>query len=635
MSRSRMVSKVGLLSCSMALAVMVGCQPPAVVAPSGEGTIGNVKPGTVTAPTTQNGVTPVQAGTVGIDGAKSPGVPEPVITQDALGNAPVDKAKPMLIKAAEGGVYVTEDGLLSATIPPGALSQDAEVRFHRVDTNAMKNSTVFLNGIQFQMDLGDAVLLPNTSLKIVSKADDRMVGELKSMYADYDPARYALSQDAKGNWNVTMPVDGPRNSLTGAELGKTSPGPTRGLMTEDEVPLKPKLARGFVKESRIEAFCSYRPAPLPASYGDVSNTVTWLSDDPTLQPDPALPGNPAVAPGVRVVFGNLVKPPGFVDTEYKWLETIPAVAGTPAVFASDGTTVLVAATPGTPAVFGWVLQPAGGGALAADEFASGGYDCGGAADLAGGAGIGSCFGPFVVKKTKIIKPIAQGGPGPNVLVDSNGTATTSALKSYDSTRCNQNGCNGGWTYFHLESIAKYAYPAGAGSNLAGYPRALESAPSPQWDTTFYYATRPTVGPFPNLQLPKMSPWLKLNMTNVDHIPFIAASTPAADRFVVIEGKLLKRAGNVATGAVVSTTDLVVKFAIDPVAGATTSDLAIGRPLIVPDDDPRFLQISKIYNKALTLNVDLNDLNTALLQNRLIQRNGGYDIQVHMLSNGAK
>ncbi|MEB3328758.1 MAG: hypothetical protein VKQ33_05960 [Candidatus Sericytochromatia bacterium] len=292
------------LSLTLGLAVLAGCSLPSGTRP-GEDTgkaagRGNVAGGTAAATNGAGGPVAVEAA----DAGETHGQPLAAPALNDEGLAAVDTAAPMLIKASQGGKYVSEDGTLVAVIPPGALSQDTYVRFVRLDTSQEKNTNQFLAGMRFQMDLGEAHVVAGQKLMVSAKADDRLIPELKSMYEDYTPERYSLTQDDKGQWLVTMPVDGPR--LERMDITKQPADPflteRRGVMTEGMAPLPAGKGGNFKKDARIEAFCNYWPPPPPKPERLMAVNVKWESDDPTLDGKPAYDPNPAHNSYVK--FGN-------------------------------------------------------------------------------------------------------------------------------------------------------------------------------------------------------------------------------------------------------------------------------------------------------------------------------------------
>jgi hypothetical protein len=294
--------QVGLLSTTVALAVLVGCQPPATVNTQGENSVSRGTGGTATVPNAQTAQPEQKSPTTPTVTENEPEIPAPTV--DAEGLAPVDLAKPMFVKASEGGKFVSEDGLLTAIIPPGALSQDTQIRFVRLDTSKAKNTNQHLNGIRFQMDLGDAYVLPGQKLNVAAKADDRLIPELQSMYDDYTPERYALSQDEKGNWVVTMAVSGPADKPLDMSKAPNDPYLTerRGIMTEGFAPIPAGKGGNFKKDSRIEAFCDYYPPPPPKPMHQIWADCKWESDDPALDGLAAYDANSRYNTYVR--FGN-------------------------------------------------------------------------------------------------------------------------------------------------------------------------------------------------------------------------------------------------------------------------------------------------------------------------------------------
>lgn len=293
----------GWLSISVGLAVLAGCVSPATTGLENSGRQASGGTANLTPAGQKDGAAKTEAINNGVQTPLEEAQVPPAL--DGEGLAAVDKVQPVMVKASEGGKFVTEDGLLTAVIPPNALSQDTQVRFARLDTSNAKNTNQLLAGMRFQMDLGDAYVKPGQKLMVSSKADDRLISELKSMYPDYDPARFSLSQDEKGNWMIAMPINGP----AAAPMNPAAMGPDpfmtdrRGVMTEGFAPLPAGKGGNFKKDSRIEAFCDYAPPPPPKPLHEMSVDVKWESDDPELNGKPAYDSNPDFNSYVR--FGNL------------------------------------------------------------------------------------------------------------------------------------------------------------------------------------------------------------------------------------------------------------------------------------------------------------------------------------------
>lgn len=261
MSKWRRLGTSGSVSLGVAIAVLVGCQTPQTIKTDSENK---------TALTGQSGA-----------GMQNQ-APEQSLREGDLPSevAPVDLVPAMLISAEKGGVYVSPDGLLTATIPPGALSEDAEVRFVALDTSKQKNTAQRVAGMRFQMDIGKAYLKPGSRIMVAARADARFVPELKSMYTDFTAERYSLKQDDKGNWNIEMPVEGPRLESIPYDFVPEDPfkNSRRGIMTEGMAPIDSKSAANFKRDSRIEAFCDYAPPPPPQPMYNVVSEVRWISD---------------------------------------------------------------------------------------------------------------------------------------------------------------------------------------------------------------------------------------------------------------------------------------------------------------------------------------------------------------------
>lgn len=136
-------------------------------------------------------------------------VPAPVTTNlrdAALAGAGATKAR---VAAATGAIIATPDGKLTLTIPPGALSGDADVRVAPVSTAHIDVPGVYTPGVRFALDLGGAKLAPDALIKVRQVVDPRFVPELQKRDKAFDPAKYSLSQDASGAWVMEMPIHGP------------------------------------------------------------------------------------------------------------------------------------------------------------------------------------------------------------------------------------------------------------------------------------------------------------------------------------------------------------------------------------------------------------------------------------------
>jgi len=253
----RVNSVAGLL----VLAVLAGCQTPTALTRAPEDQVNQITNRLSPGKTAGDAAKETNAGTLsGVD--------------------IVEQAPPMRVNAAKGGQYVFGDGLLVANIPPGALSEDADVRFIPLDTSKETNTAQRLAGMKFQMDIGKAYIKPGAKITVSSRADKRFVDELKSMYTDFTPDRYSLSQDAQGNWNITMSIDGPRLEPMPLELAPKTTDTRRGEMTEGFAPIKTENPAKFRRDSRIEAYCDYRSQALPAEPPKyrIEAECRWQSD---------------------------------------------------------------------------------------------------------------------------------------------------------------------------------------------------------------------------------------------------------------------------------------------------------------------------------------------------------------------
>lgn len=176
---------------------------------------GATKPGATDAAGQPVAVTvPVEAGAQAdaVAGAPGRGPAAPVTTtlrDRALDAAGATKAR---VSAATGGLVTTPDGKLTLTIPPGALTADADVRVAPAPTDHLDVPGVYLPGVRFALDLGTASLAPDAVIKVKQVVDPRFVPELQKRDQAFDPANYGLSQDAAGAWVMEMPIHGPASA---------------------------------------------------------------------------------------------------------------------------------------------------------------------------------------------------------------------------------------------------------------------------------------------------------------------------------------------------------------------------------------------------------------------------------------
>jgi hypothetical protein len=117
----------------------------------------------------------------------------------------------MAFKAAVGGQYVSPDGRVTAVIPPGALSRDARVAITALDSSNIALSN-YVPGIHYHVDLGGAILKPDSKITVKLPVDARFVDAQKLRDPNFTPDKYSLSQDAAGKWNMTMLIRGPQSA---------------------------------------------------------------------------------------------------------------------------------------------------------------------------------------------------------------------------------------------------------------------------------------------------------------------------------------------------------------------------------------------------------------------------------------
>jgi hypothetical protein len=638
------------LSATVAVSAMVGCQAAPLTKPAVETT--------ATAHITPSAAQPQQPSQ---DPGTNPIAADPnkdVPTNDGA----LDAATAMHISAKDGGVYKSDDGLLTAIFPPGALSQDADVKLVRVDTSNLKNSDVFLNGIRYQWDLGDAHVMPGTKITVTSKADDRLVPALKNMYTDFTMERYSLSKDDKGNYNVTMSYSGAVPSQDTKDPNFKAP--TRGTMQEGAVPLGVPGSAIFKQESRVEAFCNYAPPPLPAPTTLFCAHVTWTSDDYS-----GLANKPAHGDGasqVWVRFGtDFVNAP--LPPEYKITKTEPATPDRSEVdtdaygnikgsIPADYRDIVNAANdkkargtdpmtgdafagylnatddgPGSPTIwnssqlFNGYPVPSSNASNATiklldakagtpaketvDETnvqlpanANGWYVTGGKADS------GSCnCGAYVYSNNRAIIE------NTDVTTDSNGDAKTTTLMSYNSYHEVHGVGAGGWVYFTIYGQAHTDYPDKASnsdemitSSLYGKENHQDSA---------------AAGCMP-LETPKYTPFVNLHLTDSNKVPY--SGTLLMD-YTIIDPSGNKTAHKMSWGLDDNKTgaELDLGFFVGNQESA---------PVITDDGDWTF-QIDKIYTADLQVvggQADLRDHGSFK-----IRRNNSYTYKYDLVLNEAK
>lgn len=117
-----------------------------------------------------------------------------------------------LIKASSGGVLASADGTVTATIPPGALDKDAQVAVTPLATSSL-DITNYVPGIRYHLDLGGALMTPDSTIKVVAKVDPRFVDTQKARDPNFSPDKYSLSQNADGTWSMTMTIHGPATKV--------------------------------------------------------------------------------------------------------------------------------------------------------------------------------------------------------------------------------------------------------------------------------------------------------------------------------------------------------------------------------------------------------------------------------------
>ncbi|MDB5098000.1 MAG: hypothetical protein JWM80_2421 [Cyanobacteria bacterium RYN_339] len=194
------------------------------------------------------------------------------------------KGNPLAITRLAGGHYVADDGLLSADIPPGALSKDAVIKIQRNDTSKDKVSVAFVPGINFNVDLGGAMVAPGKAIVVTAKVDDRFVDEMKKRDPAFTPDKYNLKQDAKGIWMMSMTVAGPsaNNAIVRPALANVG----MHLIENGAMPLPGAVAA--VKRYLLAEDVPAAPAPnvsIPSGISSSADCSVW--DDTVKVPVPS------------------------------------------------------------------------------------------------------------------------------------------------------------------------------------------------------------------------------------------------------------------------------------------------------------------------------------------------------------
>ncbi|MEB3330282.1 MAG: hypothetical protein VKQ33_13720 [Candidatus Sericytochromatia bacterium] len=152
------------------------------------------------------------------------GAPEADAQGDAaaLAEELLKTAPAVAIQAAKGGTYRSADGALAVTLPPGALTEDATVRFARADTADTLSTPYARPGISFAMDLGGARVSPDRQLTVTALADAGTIAFLRQQDPAFSLDKYSLTE-VDGQLHMTMAVKGP---VTASPSGADAPGET-------------------------------------------------------------------------------------------------------------------------------------------------------------------------------------------------------------------------------------------------------------------------------------------------------------------------------------------------------------------------------------------------------------------------
>ncbi|HEY9724530.1 MAG TPA: hypothetical protein V6D47_21190 [Oscillatoriaceae cyanobacterium] len=216
------------------------------------------------------------------------------VSKTQLGNGTASQgvpSQPMAISAAQGGQYVSSDGMISAKIPPGALSGDANVTITRGDTSMYPVDGALVPGVMFHVDLGGATLKPGQSIVVNCAVDSRFIDGVKAHDPNFTPQKYNLTQQ-NGVWYMAMgvtqngPVASPNDTSTnGWALQEEGALPLPGYVIDKlaDKPTSDQLAQ-YALLSTGTATSTPTPAPSPtptpcATYQPVNIQNTLLIEN--------------------------------------------------------------------------------------------------------------------------------------------------------------------------------------------------------------------------------------------------------------------------------------------------------------------------------------------------------------------
>ena len=217
-----------------------------------------------------------------------------------VGPAPEERAAladavPMALKAASGGVYRGKNGL-QIEVPPGALREDAIVKFAAVNTSALPTGPLGVTAFQVVGDMGGGSLVPGAEVRVTVPVDPR-VQELLARHG-VAPGDFGIHTDANGK---TVIATKHRADPAGRPEHVAGFQAAAGIEHVD-------ITRCPVAPVPEEAVAAADPDPLPKAVPGLEALVAFHTEDPLVARYPPLPeawrGNPAFQPLPAIADGE-------------------------------------------------------------------------------------------------------------------------------------------------------------------------------------------------------------------------------------------------------------------------------------------------------------------------------------------
>lgn len=205
-----------------------------------------------------------------------------VAAGNASAQAALDKAKPVTIDAARGGLYRSDDGALEVDIPPGALAQNATVRFALDNATSIPTSAAGTPGLLVAADWGAAKVRPDASITFRGRVDERFLKGLQAIAPHGDVSALGLARDASGRW--VLPVvarPDPAGRLEAVEANALGRG---SLVEVTRLPAEPVSPPDAVA-NKLD------PDPLPTVPANTPTLAPLATSDGLVDRYPPLPAD--------------------------------------------------------------------------------------------------------------------------------------------------------------------------------------------------------------------------------------------------------------------------------------------------------------------------------------------------------